>query len=166
MKNKGFTLVELLAVISIIGVIMVMFVPSLLSVLYKSKNRISELEQGQIIDAGKLYLVDLDNSVIPYVYEEENEIEINGNIYRKGDEMTGYDLRTYIINNEGITVDIKTLVKNGYYDSTCNYETNPKNCKVQEKCKLKVKIIGEKAQDGKYYISSGYESKIIEGCTN
>ncbi len=166
MKNKGFTLVEVLAVISIIGVLMVVFVPSLLSPFYKAKNKISDMERNQIIDAGKLYLVDLDNSVIPYVYEEEEDIEINGKTYHKGDEMTGYDLRTYIITNDGIKVDIKALVKNGYYDKTCNYETNPQKCKVKDKCILKVKINGEKVQDGKYYVSNGYESEIMEGCTN
>lgn len=162
MKNDGFTLVEMLAVIVVLAIVMMIASPTVLSVLNKSRQKLSEYEIGNIIDAGKLYLSDLDEGNIDFEIPEN--YDVNGHHYNKGDKISGYDLRVYLINTEGIRIDIKELVSRGYYDKECNYEKQPKNCKVQGTCVVKVKIEGKKVQDGRYWVSNAYQSEIVEGC--
>ena len=66
MKKNGFTLVEVLAVISILGVVIVFVVPNLLSAFYKSRDILSDYEKNTIKDAGKMYITDLDNGIKSY----------------------------------------------------------------------------------------------------
>lgn len=76
MKNKkntsqGFTLVEILAVILILGLISVMIVPRILSKLEERKEEVSELTLQTITSAVELYLQD---------YEMKYP-KIDGNVY-------------------------------------------------------------------------------------
>lgn len=167
-NNKGFTLTEVLAVISIIGVISVLVFPTLLNVFNKSKHMIDDMTKEDIIDAAKMYVTDLDMGLKNYKYQGTKTITINGNNYAPGAIMSGYDLKVYIIENKGITVSIKDLVKDGYYDSECDYDSpkeNKKNhCKVKETCVLKVKINGRVVENDKYYVTDSYEAELMNGC--
>lgn len=170
-RRKGFTLVELLAVIVVLGVILVLVAPTALSSFYKARATLNEMEQGIIIDAAKIYLTDLDKGKREYIYQGNEEIEVNGHKYKKGDKIKGYDLRVYIINNDGINVDVRTLVEGGYYDEQCSYEVEGyegkpgPGCKVQEECVLRAKFNYTKSPDGVYYLTTGYEAEILnEGC--
>ena len=61
MKNKnGFTLVELLAVIAILGILMVFAVPELLSQLKKSKEDALNRVKDIVISAAKNYVSDYE----------------------------------------------------------------------------------------------------------
>lgn len=162
MKNKGFTLVEVLAVIVVLGLVMTLAIPAGLKAFYKTRGKLDEYERSSIIDAGRLYIEDLDEGNIKFEIPED--YEVNGNSYSKGDTISGYDLRVYLINTGGLKVDIKELVSRGYYDKECNYEKNIKNCKVQGTCIVKVWIEGEKVQDGRYWTTTAYEAEIAEGC--
>ena len=163
-NNKGFTLVEILAVISIIGVVSILLIPTLLNVFYKSKGMLDDYLKEKLIDAGKMYVTDLDTGIKDYIYTGDKNIEIDGTIYSPGSKISGYDLRVYIIENNGINVSVKDLVKDGYFDKECNYETNKKQCKVKDTCILKVKIKSELVQNDRYYISNGYDAELLEGC--
>lgn len=163
-KNQGFTLVEVLAVISIMGVVIVLVIPMLLSTFYNSKNMLDEYTKKDLLDAAKMYVIDLDTNVKGYEYNEETPVEINGNTYNKGDMLTGYDLRVYIIEHNGINVSVKDLVSEEYFDKNCDYEKNAKSCKIKESCILKVKIDGEKRENDRYYVSKGYDAEIFSGC--
>lgn len=55
-KEEGFTLVELLAVIVILGIILAIAIPSIGGVINKATGDSKEAEQGLIVDAGRLYL--------------------------------------------------------------------------------------------------------------
>ncbi|MDE5630013.1 MAG: type II secretion system GspH family protein, partial [Bacilli bacterium] len=96
MKNRGFTLVELLAVIVVLGIVMALTLPSAFDAFYKSRHKLDDYERSSIIDAGRLYITDLDEGNIDFFIPEN--YEVNGHSYRKGDKISGYDLRVYLIN--------------------------------------------------------------------
>lgn len=162
MKNKGFTLTEMLAVIVVLGIVMVLALPTAINTFYKSRHKLDEYEKKNIIDAGKLYLTDLDEGNIEFEIPETKNV--NGKPYNNGDKISGYDFRVYLIEKGDIEVNLRKLVSLGYYDKECNYK-KPESCKVKkpDECKLKLKIDGEKVQD-RYWVSNAYEAEIIAGC--
>lgn len=60
MKNRGFTLVELLAVIVILGILLTLATTNVFGVLNNSKKGISDYTRTQIEDAANLYATDND----------------------------------------------------------------------------------------------------------
>lgn len=54
MNKKGFTLVELLAVIIVLGLVVVIAFPSVIDTIFKSKDKINNINIKQVEDAGKL----------------------------------------------------------------------------------------------------------------
>ena len=55
MKSRGFTLVELLAVIVVLAVIALVTAPNIINLLNDSKTRLSETQEQQILKAARLY---------------------------------------------------------------------------------------------------------------
>ena len=55
-KNKGFTLVELLAVLVILGVIVTIAIPTVSSTLNKQKDKELKNRQQDIVSSAELYL--------------------------------------------------------------------------------------------------------------
>src|SRR5690625_3866666 len=53
--EKGFTLVELLAVIVILGIIVAIAIPAIGSVINRARDDADEQEEALIIDAARLY---------------------------------------------------------------------------------------------------------------
>ena len=53
MKNKGFTLVELLAVLSIIGVVAILVMPTMLEALRNGKTMLKKFDKQGVLDAGE-----------------------------------------------------------------------------------------------------------------
>ena len=58
MNNKGFTLLEVILVVAILGVITLIIVPSVSSLLNKNKNEQYENLKKSIISAAKMYVSD------------------------------------------------------------------------------------------------------------
>lgn len=56
--KKGFTLVELLAVIALLAIIVAFIVPNVLKTFNKSKSSLSEVQKKQIEEALEMYLND------------------------------------------------------------------------------------------------------------
>ena len=54
MNKKGFTLVELLVVVVVLGLIAIVLVPIIQDALNKSKNKINSINIKQVEDAGKI----------------------------------------------------------------------------------------------------------------
>ena len=55
MNKKGFTLVELLAVIIIISVVITLVFPSVSSIISQSKNTVRDVQINKILDAAYDY---------------------------------------------------------------------------------------------------------------
>ncbi len=174
MKNKnGFTLVEVLAVLSVVAVVAIMVMPSLLKSFSNAKKMLNKYDLEGVTDAGRTYIIDLDNDVLAYTYQGNNNVTVDGKVYRKGDQIRGYDLKLFLINQGGIEVTMQTLVKEGYYDKNCHYAgetvngvvlTKDQNCHMPKNCTLKVGIEHKISADGAYYVTTGYTSKILRGC--
>jgi len=79
--EKGFTLVELLAVIVILGIIVAIAIPAIGSVINRAEGDADEQEQALIIDAARLY-----------------------------------EMQEYEGEYADFTVEVQTLIANGYLD--------------------------------------------------
>ena len=165
MRSKGFTLVELLAVISILGVSAILGLPSLLSAFNNSKKILDSYTEDGIIDAAKTYITDIDLGTIKYTYNSNTPFKSiqSGITYNKGDVMKTYDFKLYLDSVGEITVPITTLVSGGYYNKGCDYATKNKDCVIKDTCLVTASIIMEKNNAG-YFVSKGYEAKILSGC--
>lgn len=90
LNNKGFTLVELLAVLVILIAIMSIAIPSISSSLERSKDKQNEAKIKILESAAELYVTDHKNKIIEYMVENS------------------YDY---------CTIGIKTLKDGGYIDA-------------------------------------------------
>lgn len=85
MKKKGFTLVELLAVIAIIAILTLMAVPAVIKMYNENVIKAMHIQESEIKEAADLYIEDhcddpIDHSVIcPSSYEKK--ILMKKNIY-------------------------------------------------------------------------------------
>lgn len=182
MKNRnGFTLVELLAVISILAILIVIAVPTVLDILGKSRKILNEYDRDSLLDAAKYYITDIDIGERDFLYPGNTPIDVNGTTYNKGMKMTKYDAKTYIIESNEFTITAHDLVKGGYYDKNCKYAgdtvevkengviktsvvAKDQNCHVPKNCKIKVGIKGKKVEQDTYYVTEDYTVELLDGC--
>ena len=72
MKNKGFTLVEIMGVIVILAVLVLVAVPSVISVSHKIKDKLYEDKRSMILNAARLYaqdhMEDIENATYMDIY--------------------------------------------------------------------------------------------------
>ena len=97
MKRNGFTLVELLAVIAILGLIIIIVATKGFGAFNKTKNSINEIEENNLLEAAKNFLVEVDNGL----YDENfNYLSSYPGIYTISSytDSDGYDVPvSYIV---------------------------------------------------------------------
>lgn len=80
-KEEGFTLVELLAVIVVLGIIVAIAIPSIGRVIDRAQENSNDAEQSLIIDAARLYFTaeeDTGNTVTVTQLETAGYLEQRG----------------------------------------------------------------------------------------
>ena len=110
LNNKGFTLVEVLAVIVIIGLLAGIAIPNVLSSINTSKNKAKEIMINNIKTGTKIMFEEVNNGIDVYKYDNDgnktsDKINISGNT---------------------ITINLQTLVSNGYLRGASNDENTKK----------------------------------------
>ncbi len=152
-NNKGFTLVELLAVIMVIGMLLVLTSSSVIRITRESRNNIKESEFKSFLDAGKEFLTDVIESdgkvTIKPVTSDGNDGEYYG--YNFLEYVGGCEKNEYCKRTEGSPIVTRTV----YFDSSLmgkyidleKYNAEASN----NKCGLKANITVELNKNG-YYV--------------
>ena len=74
MNRKGFTLIELLTVFVILGVIMVIAIPTITSSMQRTKVKQNEERKKLILSAAFSFVSENKNEIINYCYRMLNEL--------------------------------------------------------------------------------------------
>jgi type IV pilus assembly protein PilA len=146
MKNKGFTLVELIAVIVLVAVMIIIFAPMVSNVFSRTKNMLSDLDKQALNDGVKTYLTNLQengyNLETIYLYDSECKIqdalsEYNKVTYRVSNdtEVSGYDFVKYAAEND-LYITAEYLVNHGYFNNGCKYDVDDNSCEKTAECKV------------------------------
>ena len=136
MNNKGFSLVELLVVIAVLGIILLIFTPNIVKMVDKFKDEdkiqilksnaisaakeyvVDSVAEGKItvadIECNKIY-IEVKEKLIDGKYLENKEEELN-DLYRNGKIEVTYDS-----DNKKFT-DYKFCIK---------FQGNPSNCTLE-----------------------------------
>lgn len=103
-KEEGFTLVELLAVIVILGIIVAIAIPAIGNIIDSADGQATEAENQLILDAARLYDVD------PETAEWSNPTTIQalidaGFLDERGDDISNPDRNIYKHANGSFSFD-------------------------------------------------------------
>ena len=74
MNKKGFTLVELLGVIVVLGLIIVLVATNGFGLLNKTKSAINKVEEDNLMEAARVFLVDVDNGLCEDLRQSDCDI--------------------------------------------------------------------------------------------
>lgn len=126
LNQKGFTLVEILAVVVIIGILGLVAIPNVLKIIESSKTTTNEILAKDIVTAGKQLYEELDYA--------------NTTLYSYN--RTGKTGSTVKIESSKVSINLQTLVSNGFLTGSNN--PNPtgsnKNSKILLNSKTKEDI--------------------------
>lgn len=100
MNKKGFTLVEVLAVLVILSLLLILTIPSIRDALTNGKNKINEINKKQIEDAAKIIVDEV-------IYCNMTEIAKDALKDETSDEISCSIAKTKLIN--GVNIDLKKL---------------------------------------------------------
>lgn len=128
-SNKGFTLVEVLAVLVVLSLIMLIVIPSIQNVLSSSKEQINTITKNNLRESAKLlgqevYMCDNNSNVTTMLKELLDFDALSCNQARE------------LLNSSGITVTIGFLKENDYF--------NDKGNMCEESGKLTIKEVNGK----------------------
>ena len=142
LNNKGFTLVEVLAVIAIIAILGGIAIPNIMSTINSSKNKSEEI------------LIENIKTGSQQLYEE---VEFTGDLYQYKEDGT-ITSEKIEINSNRIETNLQTLVSNGFLSDSGKDEdkkiiTNPKTGANIGGCQIKITKIVDANYKTTYTIS-------------
>ena len=116
MKDKnGYTIPEVLAVITVISIVMILTISYAATILDKTKKKITDVDKRILLDAAITYGEDLDKNDKSYFLINDMSLS-SGTIIRNGAEVNGYALKELINANNTLPVRISKLYELGYID--------------------------------------------------
>ena len=138
MKDKnGYTLTEVLAVITIIALISILTVSISVRVLDQGKKKISEYDKTILVDAGITFAEDIDKNDIPYKMTET--LTINDKTFNQDSEIKGYDFKIVANNKKTLPVSTEYLYEHKYlgqsYEKCVTDDHNVTTCSLKEEYK-------------------------------
>ena len=127
MKKKGFTLVELLAVIVILAVIAVIATPAVLNIIEDSKKSAAEASARSIVGAAKTHYMQniMDNKPNSNVDLSTNTLKYDGEQAKKG--LLTYDTNGNVTGKMYISGYCIEVSSDGTITST---KTNESECAI------------------------------------
>lgn len=131
MDKKGFTLVEILAVIALIGVVSLLIIPNIVKTFNDTTDKTMKVQEKEVSEAGLLYLEDFCKN------------PINGN--RCPSSFT----RSSDYKYSG-TVSLSTLISNKYIEEVTLNEKECNGCVVFTDNKAEAYLICGDANDPDY----------------
>lgn len=145
LNNKGFTLVEVIAVVAILGIIVAIVIPSVFGYFDTSKNSSEEIFMGE-----------MKKIIESYVALEGRNISFdttNGKIVEKCDPLAGDDACVNVeVYKNTSRVTLNDLVNEGLVKE--NDIINPKN---EKKCSLDTEIIVYRDDDYVYCFETKFD---------
>ena len=150
MNKKGFTLVELIGVVVILGLIALIAFPALLNQINTSKNEVSESVRELVISSSKSY-VENDTQLAPKKYCITFEELIDGGYLTEG-----------IVSSERDKLQNKRVMVT-YYNNKYNYElVDSKDCYICKSVKT-VTIDDATVPTGQYNLGDEYTCEVKKG---
>ena len=135
MIKKGFTLVELLAVIVVLAIIFTIAVPNVFKIIYNGKSNAFLVGVRQVLKSGKEYQItelrEREEDCVYFDFKENYEIEVlkngkryiplsllalSGDIPTEGEMEVCRDSVSILVGNGDFTVDIDSNGKENMYD--------------------------------------------------
>lgn len=126
MNKKGFTLVELLAIIVVMGIVAVLVAPNIIKSFKKSKEKSYDILIKNIETAGENYYLECENGDLS--------------------DSRKYGNLACSISNNNTSVTLENLLNLGILKSSDNNDKviNPKNSKNISNCSITItKVVGE-----------------------
>ena len=122
MKNKGFTLVELIATITILGIIALIAMPSVMKSFNKSKNQTMVIQENKLIEAGDILVDDYCKSAINKKYKELCDV-----YYQELDKSSLSEEEKDLLNSNNIYkyICVDDIKKLEYYTEDLKYGATP-----------------------------------------
>ncbi len=150
MNKKGFTLVELIGVVVILGLIALIAFPALLNQINTSKNEVSESVRELVISSSKSYVED-DTQLAPKKYCITLEELIDGGYLTEG-----------IVSSERDKLQNKRVMVT-YYNNKYNYElVDSKDCYICKGVKA-VTVDDATVPTGQYNTGDEYTCEVKKG---
>lgn len=129
MNKKGFTLVEILAVIVILGLLMVIVATKGFGAFNSTKNEIAELNNKAIEEGLELLKIDIENC------NDELDNDVYNGIFGKNSCQDMMD------NIDGYEITLNTLIENGYVEGA-GVEEIKNNVAAYQEYSVKFKKVG------------------------
>lgn len=129
MKKRGFTLVELLAVIVVLGIIITIFVPSIINLINENSTKIYANKENILAKAAEDYVISNKSFVLPDGTNPEKYISMN--------TLISSNMMSSVLDNKTTSecvgfVKITVNSTYGYNYDPClicdNYSTNTTFC--------------------------------------
>lgn len=122
MKEKGFTLTEMLIVLVIVSVLLMILLPNIITQLEKNRDEVSDLSLQMMYSAMDLYLNDYSNK---YEMKEGNVYCVTLEELVSTEHLTApvVDIKT------GMEIPLTTVIKTSVVGGKYVYEFDSTNCK-------------------------------------